>query len=153
MTKVYIGYDQYGIEGVNNEFIEFVFDVVAGMAKLHPDAEVGVVVTDDDQMQQLNRQYRGKDYPTNVLSFGYTETAKGDGMPVDDKHYLGDIYMSRRLVTDEAKEMKISSRARFAHLFVHGLLHLAGMHHDTQAQAEKMEELEDTILAKIGESQ
>lgn len=152
MTKVYIGYDKYGIPGVDNEFIEFVFDVVVSMTKLDPEAEVGLVVTDDAQMQSLNLQYRGKDYPTNVLSFGYAETAMDDFVPADDKQYLGDIYMSNTRITQEAEEMKITPKSRFAHLFVHGLLHLSGMHHDTDSQADKMEELEDQILAKIEES-
>ena len=149
MAEVYIGYDKYGVEGVNDAFIRLIFDVVVDMVKLNEDAEVGVVVTDDSQMQALNKQYRGKDYPTNVLSFGYQETVKEDFFSKEDQQYLGDIYLSNTRIVSEADEMKISPRSRFAQLFVHGLLHLAGMHHDTEKEALQMEDLEDQILAKL----
>ncbi len=149
MTHVYVGYDKYGVEGVDEDFIQFVFDVVIGVTKLHPESEAGIVVTDDEQMKKLNKQYRNKDQATNVLSFGYAETAKDAALPADDKNYLGDIYISHSMVTAEAKEMDIKPKQRFTQLFVHGLLHLVGMHHDNEKQAQKMEDLEDQILTLI----
>jgi probable rRNA maturation factor len=149
MSKVYIGYDKFGLVGVDDEFIQFVFDVVVSMAKLNPDAEAGVVLATDETMQKLNMQYRGKDKSTNVLSFGYLETAQGDAIPAEDKNYLGDIYMSHQLITSESKDLEITPKERFAQLMVHGLLHLSGMHHDTPKQASKMEDLEDQILATL----
>lgn len=148
MARVYVGYDKYGVEGVNEEFIQFVFDVVVSMIKIDAESEVGMVITDDAQMQALNKQYRNKDKTTNVLSFGYKETAT-EQMPVEDKNYIGDVYMSHKLVASEAKDLGVTPKQRFTQLFVHGLLHLAGHHHDDDKQAAKMEAMEDEILEVI----
>lgn len=152
MTKLYVGYDRFGVEGVNEEFIQFVFDVVITKLKLDPDSDAGIVITDDEKMRSLNKQYRNKDKTTNVLSFGYLETL-GEGMPAEDKTYLGDIFMSYKLVESEARELGITPKDRFTHLFVHGLLHLAGQHHDNEKQAQKMEDMEDEIIALIADTE
>ena len=78
-----------------------------------PDAEVSVVLTDDAEIHKLNREYRGKDSPTNVLSF-----------ELGDDLLLGDIYISIDTVAREAKESKISVSEHTAHMVVHGVLHL-----------------------------
>jgi probable rRNA maturation factor len=111
------------------------------------------VITDDVKMRELNKQYRNKDKATNVLSFGYLETSKEEKIPTEDKNYLGDIYMSHSLISSEARDLEISPKDRFAHLFVHGLLHLVGHHHDNEKQAQRMEGLEDEILAAISQAE
>ncbi|MEZ4210351.1 MAG: rRNA maturation RNase YbeY [Patescibacteria group bacterium] len=150
MSRVYLGYEKYGLEGVDSEYVQFIFDVVVSMVGLDEDAEVGLVLTDNEQMHRLNKKYRGKDKPTNVLSFGYAETKDEVEIPNEDKHYIGDVYMSYTLVTEEAEEMNIKVKQRFSQLFVHGLLHLAGIHHDTEKDADRMEAMEDEILGQIG---
>lgn len=149
MAKVYVGYGEYGLEGMDDEYIRFIFDIAVGVAKLNPDSEVGLVITSDEQMQKMNARYRGKDKTTNVLSFAYAETSDDDFVAKGDENYLGDIYMSRALIASEAKDLEISEQERFLQLFVHGILHLAGMDHEGDEDAEAMEALEDQIIAKV----
>jgi len=149
VTRVYVGYAEFGLENVDDEFIQFIFDVAVSLSKLDAEAEIGLVITDDEHMRKLNLQYRGKDSTTNVLSFGYLETSSEGFVAPGDEHYVGDIYISRPKVMEEAKEMGITERDRFLQLFVHAILHLAGMDHLTDLDAETMEALEDVIIAKV----
>ncbi len=104
-----------------------------------PDAEVSIVLTDDAEIHALNRDYRGKDSPTNVLSF-----------ELGDDVLLGDIYISLDTVKREATEQKKSVAEHVAHMVVHGVLHLLGYDHLTDKQAKQMEGKEIKILAKLG---
>jgi len=103
-----------------------------------PDAEISVVLADDDFVQALNKQYRGKDKPTNVLSF------ENEGIQA------GDIVVAYGVLTREAKEMHKPFLAHLAHLLVHGTLHLQGYDHLTDKQAQKMEKLEIKLLKEMG---
>lgn len=111
-----------------------------------------LLFTDDKAVQELNRQWRGKDKPTNVLSFPMLDRADllaltADGPP----ELLGDIALAYRTCAREAAEKGISLTDHVAHLIVHGLLHLAGHDHETgEAQANKMEALEIKALAIMG---
>ena len=104
----------------------------------HPDAEISVVLADDDFVHTLNKQYRGKDKPTNVLSF------ENEGL------CAGDIVVAYGVLAREAREQHKSFRAHLAHLLVHGTLHLQGYDHLTEKQAQKMETLETKIMQKLG---
>ena len=106
--------------------------------------EVSVVLTDDAEQRELNRQWRGFDKSTNVLSFPQIEPfAPVSGL-------LGDITLARETVEKEAEEMGISFEAHFTHLVVHGFLHLLGYDHIEEEDAEEMEGLETEILAILG---
>lgn len=106
--------------------------------------EVSVVLTNDAEQRELNRQWRGFDKSTNVLSFPQIEPfAPVSGL-------LGDITLARETVEKEAEEMGISFEAHFTHLVVHGFLHLLGYDHIEEADAEEMEGLETEILASLG---
>jgi probable rRNA maturation factor len=106
--------------------------------------EVSVVLTDDAEQRELNRQWRGFDKTTNVLSFPQIEPfAPVSGL-------LGDITLARETVAKEAEEMGISFEAHFTHLVVHGFLHLLGYDHIEEADAEEMEGLETEILQSLG---
>lgn len=106
--------------------------------------EVSVVLTDDAEQRELNRQWRGFDKSTNVLSFPQIEPfAPVSGL-------LGDITLARETVEKEADEMGISFEAHFTHLVVHGFLHLLGYDHIEEEDAEEMEGLETDILATLG---
>lgn len=106
--------------------------------------EVSVVLTDDAEQRELNRQWRGFDKSTNVLSFPQIEPfAPVSGL-------LGDITLARETVDKEADEMGISFEAHFTHLVVHGFLHLLGYDHIEEEDAEEMEGLETDILATLG---
>ncbi|HEU5047604.1 MAG TPA: rRNA maturation RNase YbeY [Rickettsiales bacterium] len=99
---------------------------------------LSVVLADDAFVQGLNHQYRGKDKPTNVLSF------PGEG------EELGDIVLAFETLKREAKEQKKSFRAHCAHLVVHGVLHLLGHDHENDKDAARMEAQEIAMLAKLG---
>ncbi len=103
-------------------------------------AEVSVVLADDGFVQSLNKQYRHKDQPTNVLSF------ENEGL------LAGDIVVAYQTTLRESKEKEIPFHAHLAHLLTHGALHLQGYDHLTDKQAEKMEKLEIKLLAKLGYS-
>lgn len=102
--------------------------------------QITVRFVDADEGQSLNRDYRGKDYATNVLSFPY------ESEPV----VCGDLVICASVVEREASEQGKSPEAHFAHLVVHGLLHLQGFDHETGPKdARIMEGLERTILARL----
>jgi len=136
MSQVYIGFDDYGIKGVDNEFIYLIFSIVTDMAELPVETEVGLVLATDDKMRRLNKQYRNKNQTTNVLSFSCQETSQDNFITKDDKNYLGDIYICRTELERGATKLGVSHRQEFMRLFVHGLLHLAGVHHDSEAKAK-----------------
>jgi len=148
MSQVFIGYDGYGIDGVDDEFIRFIFDVTLGSTSKKMDSEVGLVLANDDKMKSLNQRYCGKDKSTNVLSFENKEIA-GVNQAEPDKNYLGDIYIGCGTLAQEAKNLKISEKERFAQLFIHGILHLFGFDHEQPDDREEMENLEDRIVQLV----
>lgn len=112
------------------------------------DISVTVICTDDSAMHELNRSHRGKDNPTNVLSFPMV-TADEDipaGVPV----LLGDVILGFETMCREAGEQEKPLVAHTAHLVVHGILHLLGYDHMEDGEAEKMEHLESDILMRLG---
>lgn len=116
----------------------------AGIA-LRPGVEVGVSLADDARLRELNRDWRGQDKPTNVLSFPAAEGAALARAP-----HLGDIAIAYETLAREADEEGKSLAAHLAHLVVHGVLHLLGHDHEDEAQAEAMEALERRVLAGLG---
>lgn len=112
------------------------------------DAGVVLRIVDNEESQTLNRDYREKDYPTNVLSFPYDPPP----MPLeaDEVDYLGDLIMCAPVVLREAQEQGKTLSEHWAHLLIHGLLHLQGYDHITDTEAEEMEGLEIQLLAKLG---
>lgn len=108
------------------------------------DAEVAVRVVDADEIQTLNRLYRGKDSATNVLSFPAGDI---EGLPPEAPQQLGDVVVCAAVVAAEAGEQGKALRDHWAHMIVHGTLHLLGFDHETEAEAAEMEALEARILA------
>jgi probable rRNA maturation factor len=113
---------------------------------------VSLLFTSDAEVHVLNREWRDRDKPTNVLSFPMLERAElGELAPDGPPVMLGDIALAYETCAREAGEKSIALEHHAAHLIVHGLLHLAGHDHvDSEAQAEEMEALETAILAKLG---
>ena len=112
------------------------------------DKEVSVKFTSDEEVRGLNAAWRGKDKPTNVLSFPMVAEAELDS-PAEP--LLGDIILAHGICTAEAEEKKVRVEDHAAHLVVHGTLHLLGYDHETsEADAEEMEETERRALAAIG---
>jgi probable rRNA maturation factor len=122
--------------------------VLAALAGARPKvagaAEISIVLTDDEEQQDLNRDWRGKDAPTNVLSFPQIEPFS----PVIG--ILGDIILARETLEREAVEQAKPLADHFTHLVVHGFLHILGYDHTTEEEALVMEGLETQILAGLG---
>ncbi|WP_368744538.1 rRNA maturation RNase YbeY [Desertibaculum subflavum] len=113
---------------------------------------IAFLLTDDAEMRRLNRRYRGKNKPTNVLSFPAMpdeRVAAGGTIPGTARH-LGDVALALETVRREAKEQGKTVRSHVSHLAVHGVLHLIGHDHQNDAEAEAMEALETRILAGLG---
>lgn len=114
-------------------------------AALFAPAELTVRFVSADEGRILNREYRGKDYATNVLTFAYTEDA-------DSEVTQADIILCTDVLQREATEQGKPIEAHAAHLVVHGVLHAQGYDHETDEEAAEMEQLEIDILAALGEA-
>ena len=108
------------------------------------DAEVTIRIVDEDEGRELNKTWRNKDYATNVLSFPVGETIE------QAPDFLGDIVICVQVVEREAKEQGKDIEAHWAHLIVHGILHIQGYDHEIESEADIMEAKEILILKKIG---
>ncbi len=109
-------------------------------------AAATVLLSDDAHIAALNTNFRGKTAPTNVLSFPAAPSARQRGEPI----YAGDVIIARETVASEAAALGIPVQHHLQHLIVHGLLHLIGYDHLTDADAHVMETLETRILAPLG---
>ena len=124
-----------------------VFAACALFDDLPDHVEVSLLLTDDAHQKILNRDWRGKDKPTIVLSFpGDDAEDLPDGAPL----LLGDIAVAFETTTLEAQDQQKSLADHFCHLLVHGMLHLLGFDHESEADADEMEPLEIEILAGLG---
>lgn len=112
-------------------------------------SEVSVVLTSDAAVRALNRDYRGKDAPTNVLSFAVRE-AGTPPPPPGVPETLGDVVVAFETTGTEAADAGKALTAHLCHLLVHGVLHLVGYDHQDESQAEEMEGLETEVLAGLG---
>ena len=108
------------------------------------EADLAIRIVDEREGQALNRHYRGKDYATNVLSFP-AELPEGVKLPL-----LGDLVICAPVVAREAAEQGKPVAAHYAHLTVHGVLHLLGWDHEHDKDAEALEQLEREVLAELG---
>lgn len=111
-------------------------------------AELGVVLVDDAAVRALNRDYRHKDTPTNVLSFAARET--GAPQPPGVPEMLGDVVIAFETALAEAQEAGRPLKDHLCHLLVHGVLHLLGYDHEDDSEAADMERLEIAVLAELG---
>jgi probable rRNA maturation factor len=107
---------------------------------LHTDAQLTIRLVGRMEARELNRAFRGKDYATNVLTFVYSES----------KPLCGDIVLCAPVIGKEAREQRKIVEAHFAHLVVHGVLHLQGYDHDSGKDAKVMETLESEIVLRLG---
>lgn len=118
--------------------------VGAALTGRREEAQLTVRIVDEAEITELNRTYRGKDNTTNVLSFPF-ESPPGVELPL-----LGDIVICARVVADEARGQGKPLEAHWAHMVIHGTLHLLGYDHIEEAEAEQMEGLEIKLLAGLG---
>ncbi len=118
--------------------------VAAALQRNYDELEQTIRIVDEAESQSLNLAYRGKDRPTNVLSF-----------PAEDSEYLdyehlGDLVICAAIVAAEAQQQQKPLFSHWAHMVVHGMLHLQGYDHDDEEQAAQMEGLEIEILSRLG---
>lgn len=116
----------------------------AAVTPFQSDAEVTIRIVDEAESQQLNFDYREKDKPTNVLSFPFQQPP-GMELPL-----LGDLVICAQVVSREAAEQGKALHAHWAHMVIHGCLHLLGFDHINDAEAEEMEAEEILILQSLG---
>ena len=107
------------------------------------DAEITVRIVDSEESRELNSQYRGRDCPTNVLSFPYEYP---EGFPEPEERLLGDLVICKPVVEREAQEQHKELSHHYAHMVVHGCLHLLGFDHITDDEAEEMEGIERRVM-------
>ena len=120
------------------------------------EAEITIRIVDDEESNELNLQYRGKDKPTNVLSFPFEQPEFDDpelaaemATELGDVNYLGDLVVNAQLVAQEAMQQHKNVIDHWAHLVIHGTLHLQGFDHIEDDEAEAMETLEVQLLATL----
>ena len=113
---------------------------------LNKDTEISIAIVDNDEIKQLNSDYRNKDKPTNILSFA-SELYFDDQVPIN---FLGDLVMCQSVIEYEAKIQKKKLFDHWAHITIHGMLHLIGFDHIDENDAEKMENIEIEALRKLG---
>lgn len=118
--------------------------VEQALQQAYPGLEQSIRVVDEVESRQLNKAYRGKDRSTNVLSFPSEQSE------LLDYDYLGDLVICAVVVEAEAAQQGKSLTAHWAHMIVHGMLHLQGYDHLDESEAEQMEALEIEILAALG---
>lgn len=116
----------------------------AVLPKFQEQSEVTIRIVDEEESHHLNLTYRGKDKPTNVLSFPF------EAPPEIELPLLGDLIICRQVVEQEAIEQQKSAEEHWAHMVIHGCLHLLGYDHIEDDEAEEMESLETEILAELG---
>ena len=124
----------------------------ASLANAAPLVEIAIRLTDDAEVHRLNRDFRGKDKPTNVLSFPQVQDDLLESLANSDdgEILLGDIVLARETCMREAEEKGVSVVDHATHLIVHGTLHLVGYDHMDDASATAMEALEVKALASLG---
>lgn len=132
---------------INTQSIDRVFEVTLEelhLAKKGQTIECSLILTNDEEIRQYNKQYRKKDKPTNTLSFPI------DGITEAKIVNLGDIFISFDTIKKESEEHSKNFYDHFFHLLLHSILHLIGYDHDTDNDQEKMENTEIQILEKLG---
>ncbi len=113
--------------------------------------ELSVRIVDEDEITSLNKQYRNKDKPTNVLSFPFAFAEEVGNSEIElEIPLLGDIVICAQVVANEAQEQQKLEQAHWAHMVVHGTLHLLGYDHIDESEAEEMEALETNIISELG---
>ena len=130
-----------------DEITDWVRRALEAVPQPPQDAELAVRVVDAEEMQSLNCEHRQKNMPTNVLSFPIGQI---QGLPAAAGNFLGDIVVCASVVSREASEQGKPRNDHWAHMLVHGTLHLLGYDHEIDSEAAKMEALEQRVLAQHG---
>ena len=133
------------------EIREWLHDaVLAAAPERRDDCEIVVRIVDEAESRELNRRYRHKDRPTNVLAFPAAGPDEPGGTHAPAEAALGDLVLCGPVIAREAAEQRKELAAHWGHLLVHGALHLLGYEHETGEEAARMERLEARLLAARG---
>ena len=146
-------FDTEAVPGADSyrELIEYAANGALAHLGFDRDCELSVTLTDDAHIHALNREYRGVDRPTDVLSFPMYSFTDGDEPPQDGNFTLGDIVVSVERAEAQAKEYGHSTRREIAFLTVHSILHLLGWDHETSPEDERaMFAKQDEIMIALG---
>ncbi|WP_156962081.1 rRNA maturation RNase YbeY [Candidatus Paracaedibacter symbiosus] len=133
-----------------SQLVMSIIEIVLKKELISEYVEVNVRLTDDATVQRLNKDFRGQDKPTNVLSFSADIEDEFNIFFADELCQLGDIALAYETIEREAETQKKLFRDHFIHLLIHGMLHLLGFDHITDEEAEEMEALEIEILDVLG---
>ncbi|MGI6678317.1 MAG: rRNA maturation RNase YbeY [Dehalobacterium sp.] len=132
-------------------------DVVQEVLQLeadHMEWEVSILLVDDEEIRSLNREYRGIDRPTDVLSFAMAEDVEDLDFPEfmvpEDNYILGDIVISVETAQKQGREFGHSLEREMGYLAVHGMLHLLGYDHETEVERAQMRKKEEEVLLNLG---
>lgn len=118
--------------------------------ELNKNFSVNLCLSDDQNVHQLNKSFRGMDKPTNVLSFANIDDEEFDLMLEENEVELGDVIIAYETMDREAKEQEVTLSEHFCHLWTHGLLHVLGYDHIDPDEALEMESREIDILSRLG---
>ena len=138
------------------EMLAKVLNQAADVYGLEPQTEVSVVLADDEYIHGLNKRYRGKDRPTDVLSFAMNEHCEGEHEPEISEGpdnieiLLGDIVISLETAARQADEYGHSLERELAYLTIHGMLHLLGYDHEADEEKKEMRHEEEYVLSLLG---
>jgi probable rRNA maturation factor len=141
--------DEPFIDNIDKALIKKAAEIALETKKEYDSFELGVVVTDDDNIHRINKEYRGVDEPTDVISFALLEGEDDFVMPPDGTLHLGEVVISYPRAVEQAIEQKHSTDRELAWLVIHGVLHLLGYDHETDADRLAMQTIENEILSKI----
>lgn len=132
------------------QIVRSVLQKTAEVYDISVQTEVSVVLGNDQYIHELNRQYRGKDCPTDVLSFALNEGEEPEVIDAPGEVLLGDIIISIETASRQAEEYGHSLERELAYLTVHGILHLLGYDHMTEEEKSEMREEEEYVLSLLG---
>ena len=151
VCELYIRIDKPFRRIVDEGWLRRVVEKALNIAAVNRPVELSVVITDDDTIRQLNRDYRGKDEATDVLAFALSEDADATPFvsPPDGVSRLGEVLISCPQAKKQAKERGHPIERELALLVTHGVLHLLGYEHDDQPSRDRMRAIEDEVLKEL----
>ncbi len=156
-TQIAINDDSWLKEIKNLEsFLQKTVNIIAGQTKLeelienNTEIELSILLTNDQEIKELNKNYRHKDKSTNILSFPcFNKESDLTKLAIDNFLAIGDIVFSLQTIKKEAFEQSKTFKNHLTHLLIHGILHLLGYDHEKEEEAIRMEGLEIDILKKL----
>jgi len=151
VCDLYVKIDTQFRRTINEGWLRQVVEKTLNVAAINRPVELSVVITDDDTIRRLNRDYRKKDEATDVLSFAFSEDADATHFvsPPDGVSRLGEVLISCQRARSQSRQHDHSTRQELALLLSHGVLHLLGYEHEDEPSRDRMKAIEETILREL----